>query len=157
MSGCANTDLRFTDLKNIDAKTGNLIALWLLYPEHYEEKWPNKYPDSKRAVVVMQPYAIYMEWKGERYPKNTQRFYIYDNMTKKTFKTRNFDQFLKELDCLPKDVKVHNIDSCTVSRSVDMPKAEQKHLEEVMKNGNREWFTGYRGFCRCESIGFQFP
>lgn len=157
MSGCTNTVSRFADFKNVDAKTGNLVALWLLYPEQYGERWPDKYPDSKSAVVVTQPYAIYMEWKGACYPKNTQRFYIYNNVTKKTFKTTDFGQFLKKLDCLPENVKVHNIDSCTVSRSVDMPRAERKQLEQVMKNGNREWFTGYLGFCRCESIGFKFP
>ena len=155
--GCANTKSKSVDLKNIDAKSGNLIALWLLYPERYGKDWPDRYPGCKSAVLVTEPYAIYMEWKGETYPQNTQQFYIFDNVIKKTFKTSDFDHFLKEFARLPENIKVHNIDSCTVSCSKDMPSAERNRLELAMKNGNREWFTEYGGFCRCESIGFEHP
>jgi hypothetical protein len=138
-----------TDSKtdNIDPKTGNLIAFWLQYPEHLA------YPEKEKPILVTEPYAVLMVWLG-----NEKRFFIYDNTKKETFKTNDFDTFLKQLNTIPKGTAIQKFDTCTATRTYDMPRADANRLEKVMTGNTLTW-ADTSGFliCYCESTGFRYP
>ena len=138
---------------NVDPETGNLIAFWLVYPDN-----PEYYPQKEKPVLVTEPYAVYLEWLDD-----ARRFYIYDNVTKQTFSTSDFEAFLKQLGSLPQDIAIQRFDTCCASRTYDMPAQARQRIRKIMQSGGRKWATSAATgwdrqiVCICESTGFRYP
>ena len=138
---------------NVDPETGNLIAFWLVYPDN-----PEHYTQKEKPVLVTERYAVYLEWLDD-----VRRFYIYDNVTKQTFSTSDFEAFLKQLGSLPQDIAIQRFDTCCASRTYDMPAQAREWVREIMQSGSRKWaisaVTGWDHeiVCICESTGFRYP
>ena len=152
LGGCA-TELasQAKPLGNVDANSGNLIAYWLKHDRSGK-------PGIDTPVLVTEPYAVLVVWcEKERH------FYVYDNVAKRTFGTADFDAFLAELARLPTGVAVQQLDTCTVSRSHDMPREQRERLMQTLAAGGRIWAidaasgTDRTCECYCESSGFRYP
>ena len=129
-----------------DPASGNLIAVW------------KEYDDRTVPVVVREDYAVYMVWL-----QDVRRFIVYDNTKGTVFSTRRFGEFLTRLSKLPIDISIQRFDTCTVSRTYDMPRKERARLKEVMRDGNRKWaINPVRNsqqwlICYCETKGMRYP
>lgn len=118
---------------HVDPKTGNLIAWWMTRREGTPK-------GELEPVLVTHPYAIFIQWPSEEYYPNSadkRIFIFYDNVTKKSYQTRDFDAFLKVVAAQPRGISLLQFDTC-VSRDY-MPKEQRERLKKVLANGNRTW------------------
>lgn len=132
----------------VDAKTGNLIALWMNNVEG--QKTP-----QQEAVLVPSPYAMFISWPNPEYVVQAEQkhvFIMYDNVAKKCWQTRDYRQFLQVVAQQPKDITIDRLDTCTVSQCY-LPEKELKELAEVMATRNIHWGEESRIFCTCKSDG----
>ena len=149
VGGCdgAGRQLVKVGKSNIEASTGNLIALWMTYRDKEDV-----------AIVVTEPYAVYMEWRGD-----DKLFYLYDNVQKITYKTTNFDAFLEGLEGLAAGTKIQRFDTCTATQLYDIPRSKSEKLAATLSDGKLSWATSKINgrdkeiFCYCRSRGFRYP
>lgn len=153
ISGCNNPKKQLIKIQNsnIDPVTGNLIVLWIQY-----------HCNTEKPVIVTEPYAVYMEWRGD-----FKLFYLYDNIQKITYKTTNFDIFLEGLVSLPQETEIQQFDSCTATRLYDIPRSKSEKLMSTLSKNKLRWATSKINggdkeiFCTCadvcESSGLRYP
>lgn len=149
IGGCSNPNTQLVKIQksNIDPKTGNLIVLWLQYPN-----------DKEEPVIVTEFYAVYMDWY-----KDFKVFYLYDNIKKITYKTTNFDIFLEGLKALPEGSEIQRFDTCSRPRLYDIPRSKSEEMTSVFIDRKLRWaISKINGrdkevICYCESNGFRYP
>ena len=140
---------------HVDPESGDLIALWM--PERGQKL---------RPILVPHPYAMYILWPSEEHEPNAANkrvFIFYDNVTKKSYQTKDYDAFLNVIRRQPRNITLLRCETCTVPRCY-MPGKEWKKLEKALAEGNRRWATNpvtednTFGFCYCEAVGeFIYP
>lgn len=163
LSGCANGEKSHSDAATfdapVDAKSGNVVALWVEYREGLDHPDPAvKLADGDVPVLVTEPLGCYMSWNEDE-----QLFLVYDNKAKRVFKSVDFDAFIDHLSHLPRGSAIQRFDTCTVSRTWAMPDDAWDRLHATMKERDLSWAkskvneTNREIICYCESEGFRFP
>jgi hypothetical protein len=135
----------------VDAKTGNLIAWWMSRREGTPK-------GELVPVLVEDPYAVFIQWpKADHGPdaRKKRLFVFYDNVAKKRYRTKSFDDFLKIIESQAKGINVIEYGTCTVPRNY-LLQTYRYRLDKAMKAGDRTWGINpaegppTRNFCCCE-------
>ncbi|MFH1023415.1 MAG: hypothetical protein V1809_08485 [Planctomycetota bacterium] len=150
VSGCVTAPFfRPSSWRNapLDPKTGQVVMMWV------------KHAAGDEPALLRLDYGMLIVW-GE-----TERgFYLFDRSAKRYLGTTDFDQFLEELDRLPKDIRLQRVETCSSPRAWNMPEKASNRLNAIMENGGRtDTLTDLKGnelpdiFCYCESDGLRYP
>jgi len=125
-----------------DSENGNVVACWLQYD------WQDEQP-----FVLSDDYAMIVVWEG-----GVKRFYLFDDINKKYFGTKDFETFLEVIEGLPEGIMVEWLNTCGGPLSLEMPRDKDEQLWAAIKGGHHE-FTGEPGLtiCTCESKGLKLP
>ena len=141
----------------LDAKTGNLIAYWLLREPGTEGAagLPKEEPlifSGDYGILMIGPSA-----EGDR----SARFYLYDNKAKIIYATVSLNAFLEQVGRLPAKAKVFQLEKCTVPFDYEMPKLWLELLAGIMDQGQRTGAdqdeTNQFSPCTCTTSGLKFP
>jgi hypothetical protein len=107
-----------------------------------------------RQIIATGDYGMLVVWGDDE-----KAFYLFDRRNKTSFATRTFKDFLREVRQLPLDITMTWIDTCTASRSWNMPDSDRKELADVLLERRRlgmKWSESPLVVCYCESRGLQF-
>ena len=131
----------------IDPKEKKLVAFWV-------KRAPKGKPAFRDPAVVKGDYGTFIVWN-----ECERRFYIFDNPGKRYFATADFETFLLELAAIPNNANPERVDTCTVSRSWEMPAEAQQKLAAVLrlKRGTAPPEDENPNItCYCKSEGLQY-
>lgn len=128
---------------------GNVIAVWEKYNGRGEGRRV-----GEEGISIRTEYGFALAcWK--EFPK---AFYVFDNIKKKYYATRDFKQFVERLFALPDGKTVAWVDSCTTSSWDDLPTAQQERLWAVLKQKKIDATeaSGGHHFCVCAATSIQW-
>ena len=134
-------------LKSLLGRSGDdLVAFWL------------QYRDGEEPVPITGSYAALMIWNDQE-----RRFYLYDNVKKRTHKTDSFERFVEYVERLPRGARVQRLNSCGAPFAYAMPEADWQRVQEALRKRDCTWATNpvtddkCFTICICETIGLRFP
>jgi hypothetical protein len=139
IAGCAVTDSRRSWQNGVaDTQTGKIVALWL------------QYADKDKAITIEKEYTMIIIWN-----EREKRFYLFDNSEKQYFGSTDFDAFIAEIDTLPQNITLQQINTCCAPLDWKMPDEASQKLSSVLKKGNRTLDHSVM-VCTCESTDRKF-
>jgi hypothetical protein len=116
---------------------GNVIAFWA-----------KRHPGDDPAVLE-KDYGMLVVWNEQ-----DRRFYLFDNVRKRCFGTRDFEAFLREMGRLPRGASRERFDTCCVPLAWKMPHEAWERAENAFYECSSQ---SPSLVCICESSGLRFP
>lgn len=96
------------------------------------------------TVSVDKPWSVWLNYESE----TVRSFTIFDNLNKKVFHTKDFNQFLSQLANIPQNTSLRIIDKCTVSYLNIMPENDKLKFLNLLSENKIEYETKSM-FCNC--------
>ncbi len=129
---------------------GNVIAARLLYNGKGEG-----HRVGEEVEAIPEQYGIAVVYR-EEHPK---AFYVFDNVAKTYFATRDFEAFLKQVTALSEGRSFAWIDTCTRPSYADLPAAQLERLKRALKRKkiDPEDATDGHHTCYCTATSIRWP
>lgn len=88
--------------------------------------------NSHEVISVDMDWSILLVYPDEK----EAMFYIFDNLANKIYKSRVYNEFLREIRTIPNNTVVRKIDKCTVPFDFGLPDEFRAKLNQTLKAKN---------------------